>query len=103
MAETISVTVDANDNPQAANLTLGKSNGNVSIKWKMDTAGWEITDISGLSAPEFVDKAKDGSTGYKITDKNDNTDTYSYTITIQNTETLKILKHDPTIKNGGRG
>ena len=77
MAEKISVTVDNNDKPQAANLTLGKTNGNVNIKWSMDTADWEITDISGLNAPEFVDKAKDGSTGYKITDKNSDTNTYS--------------------------
>jgi hypothetical protein len=103
MAEKVSVTVDENGDPQARDLDVGKSSGNVNIKWSMDTDGWEITDIEKLPSDEFFDKEKDGKTGYKITDKNDNTQTYSYTITIKNLTTRQILKHDPTIRNGGRG
>jgi hypothetical protein len=104
VAEQISVTVDdkgkisADPNP----LSVGQSNGNVTIKWVMDTPGWEITDVSGLPNSEFPTSGKDGGTGWKVTDKNDNTNDYRYQVTATHTESGQVLRHDPTIRNGGR-
>jgi len=83
------------------NTDVPKGNGNVVLNWNMVTAGWEITGMDGLPDTEFTGKQKNGGTGYKCTDKNDNSQNYSYTIEVTHTTTGRKLLHDPTIRNGG--
>jgi hypothetical protein len=103
MAEHVSITVDSNGNVTATPnpLVVGKSNGSVVIDFDMDTDGWEITGVSGLPDSEFTSKGKNGK-GWKVTDKNDNTQSYDYTVTVTHTSSGKQLMHDPTIRNGGQ-
>jgi len=101
---TIKVTVDQNGDPSCDPETydVGKSNGTVNIFWRMDTAGYEISGISGLPAPEFFDSASSGNTGWKVKDKNDNLTSYPYTIQVASTTSGKVTEYDPIIKNGGQ-
>lgn len=102
MAEQVSITVDSSGNVTATPnpLDVGKSNGSVTINFNMDTDGWEITGISGLPSSEFTDSGKNGN-GWKVKDKNDNTSSYNYTVTVQHTSG-QVLMHDPAIRNGGQ-
>jgi hypothetical protein len=104
MAKSVSITVDTNGNVTATPniLDVGTSNGTVVINFNMDTDGWEITDVTGLPDAEFTGKGKNGK-GYKVTDKNDNSSDYNYTVTVQHTASGRTLMHDPIIRNGGQG
>jgi hypothetical protein len=100
----IKVTVDKQGNvtcdPETYNV--GKSNGTVNIFWRMDTAGYKVSDISGLPSPEFFDSGPNGNTGWKVKDKNDKIADYLYTVEVASTATGEVTEHDPVIKNGGQ-
>jgi hypothetical protein len=81
---------------------VGPSNGTVNIFWRMDTAGYKVSGITDLPPPEFFDSVANGSTGWKVKDKNDNRIDYSYTVEVQSTATGEMTEHDPIIKNGGQ-
>lgn len=107
---TITVTVDDTTNPVTVSCdpdgeSIGKSNGNVNIDWEMkDTApsnNYHVSGISGLPTDEFTDKGAKG-TGWRVQDKNDNTDCYHYTVAVTHNTTNETVLHDPTITNGGR-
>jgi len=104
MAKHVTITVDSNDNVSADpdQLDVGKSNGSVIINFDMGTSGREITGVSGLPDAEFTEKGKNGN-GWKVKDKNDNTETYDYTVQVQPTQGGNVLQLDPSIKNGGQG
>lgn len=102
----ITVTVDASGNISCTPdvYTVPRNSGTVNIFWRMDTAGYEISDISGLPSSEFFGSAKNGGTGWKIQDKNDNvsiTD-YPYSVQVASTATGEVTEHDPIIRNGGQ-
>ena len=101
--KTVHITVDSSGNVSAEPnvLDVGKSNGSVIINFEMDTSDCEITGVSGLPDDEFTEKGKNGN-GWKVKDKNDNTKTYDYTVQFQRTGSDTVLKHDPSIKNGGQ-
>lgn len=58
-------------------------------------------EISGLPTPEF---SQSGSAGFvssfSVTDSNDNTTEYSYTVGATQVTTGQVARHDPKIKNG---
>ena len=109
MADTVTVSVDASSNVSCDpdELPVGKSTGNVTLKWKMDNdttsklyevADINITDNDG----QFFDSGKDSGDGWKIKDKNDNTEVYKYDITVRNKNDGSEITLDPMIRNGGR-
>jgi len=109
MATQVSVKVNAQGKPSCTpdELSVGKSNGTVVIKWSMDTAGYKITGITKnngdpLKASVFSSSKANGNTGWKITDKNDDTKSYKYKLVVESTSTGEEVAHDPVIKNGGR-
>lgn len=110
MSKPISVTVDSSGNPSCDPdlYDVGKSNGVVVIKWKMGNDNtsklYEVTNvqIQDDTTGEFSDSGKDVGDGWKITDKNDNTQSYQYIITVGLKSTGQQTSHDPTIRNGGR-
>ena len=100
----IRVTVDGSGNPSCDPETydVGKSNGTVNIFWRMDTAGYRVSGISGLPASEFPTSVANGGTGWKVTDKNQNIDDYPYTVQVASTASGEVTEHDPIIRNGGQ-
>ena len=102
----ITVTVDEEGNiscdPDIYEVT--RNSGTVNIIWKMDTAGYEISGISGLPSPEFFDSAKNGNTGWKVKDKNDDTKVtdHPYSVQVASTSTGEKKEYDPIIRNGGQ-
>lgn len=91
-----------NGNVTCPDTDVGKGQKNVKLIWEMQTEGWEIIGLYGLSAPMFVKKGKDGK-GYKCKDKNNNIGqtNYKYTVIVGNEASKQVLSLDPTIKNGG--
>jgi len=88
-------------------LKVGKTQGSVVIKWKMKTAGWEITGITDpdgnpLPKRKFIDSKKDDKTDWKIRDMNYDIDEYEYVVHVQSLKTGECIAHDPIIRNGGR-
>ena len=81
---------------------VGQGQKNVRLTWQMQTDGWEIIGVYGLTGPMFVNKAKDGK-GYTCKDKNNNIGSklYKYTVIVGNEETKEVVSLDPTVKNGG--
>jgi len=108
MGTQVTVTVDDTDpnNPVVSTspepLDIGQSNGSVNITWVVGTDGWEVSDVANLPSPEFSEKAKNNN-GYKVKDKNDDTNSYSYNLAVTHITSGRLVRHDPTIKNGGRG
>ena len=109
MATQVTVTVDSSGTPSCKPdpLDVGKSNGAVVIKWTVKPAGWKITNLTNdsgdpLDSAVFSSSKKNGTTGWKITDKNDDKKSYDYKITVQSTTTNQEVVHDPVIRNGGQ-
>ena len=110
MGDKIMVTVDTSGTPSCVPnpLDVGKSNGNVVIKWRLENDAtsklYEVTNvtIADDSTGEFSNPGKDSGDGWKITNKNDNTNLYSYEITVGLKTTGEQTSHDPGIRNGGR-
>jgi|SRR5688572_14640934 hypothetical protein len=73
---------------------------NVTIVWSCG-ADVQSFQILGLTVSEFaLDSAPSGPTGtVQITDANDNTTEYSYTVVATSTSG-ETASHDPKIKNG---
>ena len=74
----------------------------VNIHWKMDTAGYRVSGISGLPEGEFYDSEANGRTGWKVKDKNQTFQDYPYTVQVASIVTGDVTEHDPIIKNGGQ-
>lgn len=109
MADQITVSVGASGNVccHPDELDVGKSNGTVIIKWKMDNdATSKLYEVSNIEIKDnngqFTGSSKDVGDGWKITDKNDNTEVYKYDITVKNKNDGVEITLDPTVRNGGR-
>ena len=100
----ITVTVDGSGNPSCDPDTcdVGESNGTVNIIWRMDTAGYKVSGISGLPAGEFSKSKANGKTGWRVKDKNQTIHDYPYTIQVASIATGDVTEHDPIIRNGGQ-
>ncbi|MDH3641553.1 MAG: hypothetical protein OES38_05625 [Gammaproteobacteria bacterium] len=92
----VKVTV-VDDRPVCDPEQLDVSGNNVNIKWKMDTAGWSITDITGLPADVFEDPGKDGK-GYKVKDKG-GVGEWNYTVVLAPDGEGASISVDPSIRN----
>ena len=102
----ISVTVDGQGKIKCIPdpYEVPRNSGTVNIFWRMATADYEISGITDLPSSEFFDSGKNGHTGWKIKDKNDDfslTD-YKYNIQVTSTTTGKMTELDPIIRNGGQ-
>lgn len=106
----ITVTVDASTNPVTVSCNpstelIGTSNAAVNIFWAMGSDStsqeYHISNLTGLPTTEFVQQGSNGN-GWKATDNNDTTDSYSYTVAVTHNATGETVLHDPTITNGGR-
>ena len=104
----VKVYVDAEGNVSVNKdpMYVGKTRGSVTIKWKMQSEGWEITNITDpqgnpLPAGEFKKSRKDNA-DWKIKDMNYKIGDYEYVIHVQQIETGECMAHDPVIRNGGR-
>lgn len=90
-------------------LKIGKTQGSVVIKWKMQSDGWEVTGITDpdgnpLSTKRFKDSRKDkkDKKKWRIRDMNDKIKDYEYVVHVKSTKTGECKAHDPMIRNGGR-
>jgi len=104
---TVSVGSDASISCDPDTCDVGKTNGNVVIKWKMDNdATSKLYEITAVTFPnggtEFIDPGKDQGDGWKITDKNTLVGDYSYEVTVALKSTGEKTNHDPVVRNGGR-
>ena len=58
-------------------------------------------EISGLSTPQFSQAGSGGFVSFfSVTDLNDDTTEYSYTVGATQVNTGQVARHDPKIKNG---
>lgn len=108
---TVTVTVDANGNASSScspdPAVIPHSNGVTNIFWSMATSSpsneYKISNLTGLDPNEFTAQGRNGTSGWRATDANNNsvTTNYPYTIAVTETATGKTHMHDPTIRNGG--
>lgn len=94
------VTWDVGQNKgTVSDIQVPETNGSSVIQW---TCGPNVASfaISGLDPNEFTPSASNGQvTSFTTTDKNDNSNTYSYTVTAVH-EDGRMSSHDPKIENG---
>lgn len=108
---TVTVTVDANGNVSSScspdPAVVAHSNGATNIFWAMATSApsneYKVSDLTGLDSNEFTAQGRNGTTGWRATDANNDTTTtdYPYTIVVAEISTGNTHAHDPTIRNGG--
>lgn len=109
----ITVTVSVNSNGKVTSscspdpAVIAHSNGITNIFWAMATSspssGYKISGLTDLDPNEFTAQGRNGTTGWKATDaNNDTTPTdYPYTVAVTEITTGNTHIHDPTIRNGG--
>ena len=82
-------------------IPVPTSNGATVIKWKAKKdSGITDLQISGLDTNEFTIHANNPENEYKVTDKNNEIGSFSYTVTATHSSGLRG-SHDPDIENGG--
>jgi hypothetical protein len=100
----VEVDWDSSTNQPTVNLDpipVPTSNGATVIKWKAKKdSGITNLQISGLDSNEFTIHDNNPENEYKVTDKNDEIGSFSYTITADHSSGLKG-RRDPEIENGG--
>ena len=70
------------------------------ITWELGT-NVSSFQIIGLTTPEFSADASPGFvTTFSVTDANDDTTEYSYSVTATQQSTGLVARHDPKINNG---
>ena len=82
----------------APDIQVPASNGPTQIKW---TASSDIASftITGLDSSEFSPAQSSGQNPFISTDRNDNSNTYNYTINATHNDG-RTSSHDPKIENG---
>jgi len=100
----ITVTVDGSGHVECDpdDYPVPKNSGTVNIFWRMATAGYKVSGISGLTSSDFFDSKPSGGTGWKIKDKNQISGPNIYNVDVKHTATGKVTEHDPIIRNGGQ-
>ena len=80
-------------------IQVPASNGATVINWSCGTNVASFA-ISGLDDSEFSPAASNGQvTSFSTTDSNNDTNTYSYTVSATHTDG-RTSSHDPKIENG---
>jgi hypothetical protein len=100
----IKVTVDRHGNAECDpdDYPVPRNSGTVNIFWRMDTAGYKVSGITGLTSSDFSVSKPSGGTGWKIQDKNKIAGPNTYNVQVESTATGEVTEHDPIIRNGGQ-